>query len=61
MAFTGQTETGQPVSYVDGKRYLYFMSVIWPTIPTLSVIAYYATQGVVATPAPRQAARAARR
>jgi alkane 1-monooxygenase len=49
MAFTGQTETGQPVSYVDGKRYLYFMSVFWPTIPTLSVIAYYTTGGNVLT------------
>jgi alkane 1-monooxygenase len=49
MAFTGQTETGQPVSYVDGKRYLYFMSVFWPTIPTLSVIAYYYSGGNVLT------------
>ena len=41
MAFTGQTETGQTVSYVDGKRYMYLMSVIWPLVPTLSVAAYF--------------------
>ena len=32
MAFTGQTERGETVSYVDGKRYLYFMSVLWPLV-----------------------------
>ncbi|MEQ1755183.1 MAG: alkane 1-monooxygenase [Micropepsaceae bacterium] len=41
MAFSGKSETGQTVTYTDGKRYLYFMSVFWPLVPTLSVLAYF--------------------
>jgi alkane 1-monooxygenase len=40
MEFTGHTHGGETVTYVDGKRHLYLLSVLWPTIPTLSVIAY---------------------
>ena len=40
MAFTGQTQNGEAVTYVDGKRHLYVLSVIWPMIPTLSVAAF---------------------
>lgn len=29
MAFTGQTQSGETVTYVDGKRHLYILSVIW--------------------------------
>jgi alkane 1-monooxygenase len=43
MAFTGKTEDGRDISYVDGKRYLYLLSLLIPAIPAISVAAYFAS------------------
>ncbi len=42
MAFTAQTADGHTVRYVDGKRYLWLMSLTGPMIPILSVYWYLA-------------------
>jgi alkane 1-monooxygenase len=41
--FTAQGADGKPVSYVDGKRYLWLMSLTGPLIPMLSVYWYMAS------------------
>ncbi len=45
MAFTGRTEDGRTVSYVDGKRYLYFLSLFLPLVPPLAVAGYFLSGG----------------
>ncbi len=40
MAFTGRTDDGRPVTFVDGKRYLYVLSLFLPLVPPLAVAAY---------------------
>ena len=52
MAFTGRTEDGRTVSYVDGKRHLYILSLFLPMVPTLSVIGYLLTGNVLMTLVP---------
>jgi alkane 1-monooxygenase len=43
MAFTAQAADGRTIRYVDGKRYLWFMSLTGPVIPALSVYWYFAS------------------
>jgi len=52
MAFTGRTEDGRTVSYTDGKRHLYFLSLFLPMVPTLSVIGFLLTGNVLMTLVP---------
>jgi alkane 1-monooxygenase len=40
MAFTAQAADGRVIRYVDGKRYLWLMSLTGPIIPMLSVYWY---------------------
>jgi alkane 1-monooxygenase len=42
MAFAGQAEDGRTISYTDGKRYLYLLSLVIPSTPALSVALYFA-------------------
>jgi alkane 1-monooxygenase len=43
MAFTAQAADGRVVRYVDGKRYLWLMSLTGPMIPMLAVYWYLAS------------------
>jgi alkane 1-monooxygenase len=52
MAFIAQTADGQSVRYVDGKRYLWLMSLTGPVIPMLSVALYFYTNSLFATAVP---------
>jgi alkane 1-monooxygenase len=52
MAFVAQTVDGRSVRYVDGKRYLWLLSLTAPVIPMLSVAMYFATGSLLATAFP---------
>lgn len=52
MAFTGRTDDGRAVSYTDGKRHLYLLSLFLPLVPTLSVIGYLFTGNAIITLVP---------
>ncbi len=41
MEFIAQTADGQPVRYKDGKRYLWLASLSGPTIPIVTIAAYF--------------------
>jgi alkane 1-monooxygenase len=52
MAFVAQTPDGRDVRYVDGKRYLWLMSLTGPIIPMLSVALYFYSGSLLATAFP---------
>lgn len=52
MAFVAQTADGRDVRYVDGKRYLWLMSLTGPIIPMLSVALYFYTDSLLVTAFP---------
>lgn len=52
MAFVAQTADGQSVHYVDGKRYLWLMSLTGPIVPLVSVALYFYSGNVLATAFP---------
>ena len=52
MAFIAQTADGQSVRYVDGKRYLWLLSLTGPVIPMLCVALYFYTGSLFATAVP---------
>lgn len=52
MAYVAQTADGRDVRYVDGKRYLWLMSLTGPIMPMLSVAAYFYTGSLLATAFP---------
>jgi alkane 1-monooxygenase len=52
MAFVAQTAAGQFIRYVDGKRYLWLMSLTGPVIPMLSVAWYLNSGHLIATAFP---------
>jgi alkane 1-monooxygenase len=41
MEFIAQTEGGQTVRYLDGKRYLWLASLSGPVIPILAILGYF--------------------
>jgi alkane 1-monooxygenase len=43
MIFVSQTQTGDRIEYKDGKRYLWFLSVLSPSMPLLAVVMLYYT------------------
>lgn len=45
MAFTALTADGSQVTYRDGKRYLYLLSLFMPLVPVLSVTLYFLSGG----------------
>ena len=45
MAFVAQTADGSSIRYVDGKRYLWLVSLTGPLIPCVSVALYFLTGG----------------
>ena len=49
MAFSGRTEDGRTVTYTDGKRYLYLLSLLTPAVPTIAVALFFASGGNVLT------------
>jgi len=42
-SFIAQTADGKAIRYIDGKRYLWLMSLTGPMIPMLSVVWYFAS------------------
>jgi alkane 1-monooxygenase len=48
MTFTGQTIDGQPVTYTDGKRYLWLLSFVFPLVTPFAVGLYVWTGSVLA-------------
>jgi len=44
MAFTATAADGRTIRYIDGKRYLWFMSLTGPVIPALAIYAYLASE-----------------
>jgi alkane 1-monooxygenase len=52
MAFVAHTADGRSVRYVDGKRYLWLMSLTAPVMPMLGVALYFYTGSVLATAFP---------
>ena len=49
MAFVAQTADGGSIRYVDGKRYLWLMSLTAPVIPLIAIAVYFATGSALAT------------
>src|SRR5262245_14086634 len=52
MAFVAQAADGRTIRYVDGKRYLWLMSLTAPVSPLLSTALYFATGSTLATAFP---------
>src|SRR5262245_4035991 len=49
MAFVAQAGDGATIRYVDGKRYLWLMSLTAPVIPMLGIALYFYTGSLLAT------------
>ena len=49
MAFVVQMPDGQAVRYVDGKRYLWLLSLTGPVIPMVGIVLYFYTGSLLAT------------
>lgn len=49
MIFSGVNERGETVTYKDGKRYLYILSLFLPTVPMLAYGLYFWTHGALYT------------
>jgi len=49
MAFVAQAADGREIRYVDGKRYLWLMSLTAPVIPLVAVALYFLTGSALAT------------
>jgi alkane 1-monooxygenase len=45
MAFIAQSAAGETIRYVDGKRYLWLLSLTGPLIPLLAIGMYFASHG----------------
>jgi alkane 1-monooxygenase len=43
MIFVNQTQSGERIEYRDGKRYLWFISVLSPSVPLIAVLLIAAT------------------
>jgi alkane 1-monooxygenase len=52
MAFVAQAADGRAIRYVDGKRYLWLMSLTAPVIPLFAIALYFATGSTLATAFP---------
>jgi alkane 1-monooxygenase len=52
MAFVAQTADGRDVRYVDGKRYLWLMSLTGPVIPMASIALYFYSGSLLLTAFP---------
>lgn len=49
MTFIGATSGGQTIVYRDGKRYLWWLSVVLPTLPIFCYAAFFLTHGALWT------------
>ena len=47
MSFTGVSARGETVRYRDGKRYLWWLSAVLPTLPILCYAAFYLSGGAL--------------
>jgi alkane 1-monooxygenase len=48
MTFTGISARGETIAYTDGKRYLWFLSLLLPIVPIFSFGVYFLTGGASA-------------